>query len=128
MKSKKLKYLLFAYIAVGVAVLSGCALRPVVPYDTVEKGLLGGVVVTQALDYTSTKDAFGRGCVEGNRFLGEYPSDSTLILAKIIVSGVVYFSANNIKNHIARKVLLTIVNGIGLIAYEHNINIDCGGK
>jgi hypothetical protein len=95
------------------------------PYTTTEKWMLGSVYGTQILDYTSTKDAFSRGCVEGNKLYGKHPSDGALIAGKVAGSLVITFIANNTRDHFIRKILLGTASVIGGGVAYHNYNIDC---
>jgi hypothetical protein len=99
--------------------------RVKMPYDTTEKFMLGAVYATQAGDYMSTKGAFGRGCVEGNSLYGENPSDATLIAGKVFTSLAITWAANNMDDHIWRKILLgaSAIAGGGVTYY--NSTIEC---
>jgi hypothetical protein len=95
------------------------------PYTPVEKWMLGGVYLTQATDYTSTKDALSRGCVEANKLYGKHPSDGALIAGKVAGSLIVTFIANNTRDHFIRKILLGTAVVIGGGVSYHNYNIEC---
>jgi hypothetical protein len=58
-----------------------------------------------------TKNALDNHYVEGNPFLGKYPSSDRILLQKILSAGVVYCSFNKLDEERRRKGLL-IVNGI----------------
>lgn len=102
--------------------LQGCALRPVVPYDLPEKGLLAGAIGGQIFDYTSTKRALARGCVEGNPLMS---SDAVMVAGKVGISVMAYLGANAIPDHKLRKIYLGIIGAIGIGAGIHNETIDC---
>ncbi len=112
------------FISAGLILLllQGCALRPVVPYDLPEKALLAAAIGGQIFDYTSTKAALGRGCIEGNPLMS---SDAVKVGGKIGVSAMAYFGANAITDHKLRKIYLGIIGAIGIGAGIHNEMIDC---
>ena len=83
-------------------------------------------MAAQVGDYVSTKDAFSRGCIEGNStILGENPDDAALLLAKFGSGPLITWAGKNIKNHTARKwwygTTGLLVGGVVL----HNYNITC---
>ena len=104
--------------------LSGCSLKPVLPYTPTEKALLGVVLVGQAGDYVSTVSKFDEGCREANPLLGNRPDQSTLLLAKIAVGSTVYFVGNSL-GHGGRKILFTTAGIVGVGTTVHNLNLEC---
>ena len=110
-------------IVLTLFLLTSCA--PKVPFDTIEKGMLGLTTVGQVLDYTSTQDALDRGCIEGNPIIGEDPSSGTLVLTKVISVGIAYTGAYWIDDHTWRKVLLGFTSLLGFGAAANNYSIDC---
>lgn len=108
-----------------VILCGACALRPVVPYDTAEKVLLGTAVGGQVWDYTSTRSGLDAGCIETNPILGEHPSDGALIASKVLVSCMAWLGANAMPNHLERKAFLGVISIIGIAAGAHNSQVDC---
>ena len=107
-----------------MALLSGCALHPRIPYDPVEKVMLATAIGGQVGDYVSSQKAFSRGCVEGNPLL---QSNGVMIGAKVAVAGMTYLVSNACDSHRIRKVWLGLITAIGWGATWHNETIDCGG-
>ena len=116
---------LLLVLALLITAGSGCALRPVTPYDNIEKGLLLTAAGGQIYDYATTTSKLNEGCIESNPLLGEHPSDATLAASKALVVAVTYFGANAIRNHAVRKVYLGVISAIGIAAGVHNEQVDC---
>jgi hypothetical protein len=109
--------------------LSGCAtmkesFRVKHEYDLVDKAMLGFAIGGQVADYTSTKDALSRGCVEANPLFGENPNDATLIAGKLAVSTAAVWVGNNTKGAL-RKWSLGTMGLLGAGVALHNYNIQC---
>ena len=58
-----------------------------------------------------TKNALDTHYIEGNPFLGKYPSADRILLQKTLSAGVIYWSFNKLDEKRKRRGLL-IVNGI----------------
>jgi hypothetical protein len=90
-----------------------------------DHGFHAFAIGAQVADYTSTKDALSRGCVEANPVFGEDPSDASLIAGKVASSLLITWVGNNITNHTGRKVWFgTTGLLVGGVAY-HNYNLEC---
>ena len=72
--------------------------------------------------FYANKNALDNHYIEGNPFLGKYPSSDRILLQKFLSAGVVYWSFNKLDAERRRKGLL-IVNGIqwGVVINNENI-------
>jgi hypothetical protein len=91
-------------------------------WNTTDKRLFKAYIAATTLDFMQTKNALDNHYVEGNPFLGKYPSSDRILLQKILSAGVVYCSFNKLDEERRRKGLL-IVNGIqwGVVINNENI-------
>ena len=117
-------------ILILALILSGCATmkeswRVKEPYTTADKAFYAFAIGTQVTDYTSSKDAYSRGCIESSPIYGEHPSDGALIAGKVVSVGLITWLSNNIKNHVARKWWLGTIGLLAGGATLHNYNINC---
>jgi len=99
--------------------------RPKVEYTKADRVFQGFMVGSQIADYTSTKDALSRGCIEKSRLYGERPSDGALIAGKVVSALLITWAGNNIRDHTFRKwwygTMGLIAGGVAM----HNYNIHC---
>ena len=80
-------------------------------WNTTDKNLYKAYLLGTTLDYMQTKNALDNYYIEGNPFLGKYPSADRILLQKTLSAGIVYWSFNKLDEERRRKGLL-IVNGI----------------
>ena len=80
-------------------------------WNTTDKRLFKAYIAATTLDFMQTKNALDNHYIEGNPFLGKYPSSDRILLQKTLSAGIVYWSFNKLDEERRRKGLL-IVNGI----------------
>ena len=99
--------------------------RPKVEYTTADRVFQGFMIGSQIADYTSTKDALSRGCIESSPIYGEHPSDGALIAGKVASVLLITWVGNNMRDHTFRKwwfgTMGILAGGVAL----HNYNIYC---
>jgi hypothetical protein len=91
-------------------------------WNTTDKNLYKAYLIGSTLDYMQTKNALDNHYIEGNPFLGKYPSADRILLQKTLSAGVIYWSFNKLDEKRKRRGLL-IVNGIqwGVVINNENI-------
>ena len=80
-------------------------------WNTTDKNLYKAYLIGSTLDYMQTKNALDNHYVEGNPFLGKYPSSGRILGQKVLSAGVMYWSFNKLDEKQKRRGLF-IVNGI----------------
>jgi hypothetical protein len=80
-------------------------------WNTTDKRLFKAYIAATTLDFMQTKNALDNHYIEGNPFLGKYPSSDRILLQKTLSAGFIYWSSNKLDEERRRKGLL-IVNGI----------------
>ncbi len=80
-------------------------------WNSTDKTLYKTYLLATTLDYMQTKNALDNHYIEGNPFLGKYPSSDRILGQKVLSAGVIYWSFNKLEEKRRRKGLL-IVNGI----------------
>lgn len=91
-------------------------------WNSTDKTLYKTYLLGTTLDYMQTKNALDRHYIEGNPFLGKYPSADRILLQKTLSAGVIYWSFNKLDEK-RRRTGLFIVNGIqwGVVINNENI-------
>jgi len=98
-------------IKVGLLILSLDSPAKWEDWNTTDKNLYKAYLIGSALDYMQTKNALDNHYVEGNPFLGRYPSSERILAQKVLSAGVMYWSFNKLDEKQKRRGLF-IVNGI----------------
>jgi hypothetical protein len=80
-------------------------------WNTTDKNLYKAYLIGSALDYMQTKNALDNHYIEGNPFLGKYPSSDRIFGQKVLSASIIYWSFDKLDYKTKRKGLL-IVNGI----------------
>jgi len=91
-------------------------------WNTTDKRLFKAYIAATTLDFMQTKNALDNHYIEGNPFLGKYPSSDRILLQKTLSATMVYRSFTRLDEKKRRKGLL-IVNGIqwGVVINNENI-------
>ena len=87
-------------------------------WSTTDKVLLGSFVTLQVVDVAQTKQVLKHGGYEMNPIFGKHPSDGSLVLGKVIVTGAVYWIADTKPEY--RTGLLIGATAIQAIVVRHN--------
>lgn len=102
--------------------------RPKIPYDTWDTLSYGFMVGSQVADVHSTHKALhgaGSTCHEKNLIYGEDPSDTRLIVTKVVATGLFTWVSNNIPNHAYRRWMNGVIGLVTTGAALHNYNMEC---
>ena len=91
-------------------------------WNTTDKNLYKAYLIASTLDYMQTKNALDNHYIEGNPFLGKYPSADRILLQKTLSAGLLYWSFYNLEEKNRRRGLI-IANGIQWGVVIHNENI-----
>ena len=91
-------------------------------WNTTDKRLFKAYIAGTTLDYIQTKNALDNHYIEGNPFLGKYPSSDRILIQKTLSAGFIYWSFNKLDEKRKRKGLL-IVNGLqwGVVINNENV-------
>jgi hypothetical protein len=91
-------------------------------WNTTDKRLFKAYIAATTLDYMQTKNALDNHYIEGNPFLGKYPSSDRILLQKTLSAGIIYWSSNKLNEKNRRRGLI-IANGIqwGVVINNENI-------
>ena len=91
-------------------------------WNTTDKNLYKTYLIASTLDYVQTKNALDNHYIEGNPFLGKYPSSDRILLQKTLSASLLYWSFYNLDEKNRRRGLI-IANGIQWGVVIHNENI-----
>ena len=81
-------------------------------WNSTDKNLYKAYLIASTLDYMQTKNALDNHYIEGNPFLGKYPSSDRILLQKTLSAGIIYWAFDTMPHAEAKRKGLFIVNGI----------------
>lgn len=102
-----------------ISMLTGCA--PKYAYDNTDKMLMASMVATQIADgHTTSRALENPNNMEANPLLGRNPSDSQIIITKVIATGIILWLASKMEPK-QRKLTLGVVSTLtGAVAIRNN--------
>ena len=105
------------YVLIAMLLFTGCA--TVRPWTTEEKVLLAASCLAVAADMTTTIDGLNNGNWETNPMMGEYPSDSQVVLTMAATHAVFIIVAHYWSDF--RTWILGIKTGVNAGFAFHNM-------